>query len=147
MHVRDFRGFVFFAATSLAAVPHAAAPLWSAHLFHYEASRISMACEYAIEAYSARADALPHALDEALDAARRLVGGGHVILDPAARTIGFDEPGVELDLGGIAKGYAVDRAVLVLKRRQVAPKNHSRPAASRARTSWARARACRRRGC
>ena len=40
----------------------------------------------------------------------------------AERAIGaaFDEPGVELDLGGIAKGYAVDRAVGVLKERRIA---------------------------
>ena len=54
-----------------------------------------------------------------LEAARRLVGGAHVILNPAARTIAFDAPGVELDLGGIAKGYAVDRVVELLKRRQI----------------------------
>jgi thiamine biosynthesis lipoprotein len=31
----------------------------------------------------------------------------------------FDRPGVELDLGGIGKGYAVDRAVELLRRRGV----------------------------
>ena len=55
-----------------------------------------------------------------LAAARRLVGGAHVILDPASRTIAFDASGVELDLGGIAKGYAVDRVVGLLKRRHIA---------------------------
>jgi len=52
--------------------------------------------------------------------ARRHVGGVHVTLDSASSTIAFDEPGVELDLGGIAKGYAVDRVVALLKRRQIA---------------------------
>jgi thiamine biosynthesis lipoprotein len=47
--------------------------------------------------------------------ARRHVGPGHVILDSRAQTIRFDEPGVELDLGGVAKGYAVDRAVRILR--------------------------------
>ena len=55
-----------------------------------------------------------------LAAARRRVGAAHVVLNPASRTIAFDEPGVELDLGGIAKGYAVDRAVAMLARRQIA---------------------------
>lgn len=55
-----------------------------------------------------------------LAAARRHVGSGHIVLDPAAKTIRFDDPGVEIDLGGIAKGYAVDRAVKLLKERQVA---------------------------
>src|SRR5690349_10631034 len=54
-----------------------------------------------------------------LDAARRHVGAAHVILNAADRTIAFDEAGVELDLGGIAKGYAVDRVVALLKRRGI----------------------------
>jgi FAD:protein FMN transferase len=57
--------------------------------------------------------------DEALAAARRHVGAAHIALDARTRTIRFDEPGVELDLGGIAKGYAVDRAVQVLMRRKI----------------------------
>src|SRR6476620_7691422 len=152
-------------------------------LHRYEAGRMSMACEYAIEAYGRDADALPRIVDEAFDevdridrlmshykansplsrvnreaaqhpvavdpelfdfivdamryhrefagtfditvgplmkvwgfflgegrvpsddelaAARRHVGGAHVMLDPMAKTIAFDEPGVQLDLGGIA---------------------------------------------
>ncbi len=47
------------------------------------------------------------------------VGYRHVVLDAAHRTIRFDRPGVELDLGGIAKGYAVDRAVALLRREHV----------------------------
>ena len=43
------------------------------------------------------------------------VGYQHVHLDPAARTIRFDTAGIEIDLGGIAKGYAVDRAVEILR--------------------------------
>ncbi|HUZ47959.1 MAG TPA: FAD:protein FMN transferase [Terriglobia bacterium] len=42
------------------------------------------------------------------------IGYRHVKLDAAARTIQFDEPGVEIDLGGIAKGYAVDQVVKIL---------------------------------
>jgi len=168
---------------------------------HHLASRISMACEYAIEAYGPDPAALPRIVDEAFDevdrldrlmshyksdspvsrvnraaaqhpvevdrelfdflaaamrynreshgafdvtvgplikawgffdgegrvpsetelaAARRLVGGAHVTLNPASRTIAFDAAGVELDLGGIAKGYAVDRVVALLKQRQIA---------------------------
>ena len=51
-----------------------------------------------------------------LAAARSRVGYQHVILDRKERTISFDKAGVELDLGGIAKGYAVDRAIEVLKK-------------------------------
>src|SRR5215813_3152266 len=47
--------------------------------------------------------------------ARNRVGYQHVILNQKDGTIFFDKAGVELDLGGIAKGYAVDRAVAILK--------------------------------
>jgi len=47
--------------------------------------------------------------------ARNRIGYQHVILNHKDRTIFFDKAGVELDLGGIAKGYAVDRAVSILK--------------------------------
>jgi thiamine biosynthesis lipoprotein len=43
------------------------------------------------------------------------VGYGHVKLDDAKRSIRFDREGLELDLGGIAKGYAVDKAAEVLR--------------------------------
>src|SRR5262245_39892048 len=54
-----------------------------------------------------------------LDRARNGVGYQHVILNQKDGTIFFDRAGVELDLGGIAKGYPVDGAVAVLKRRGV----------------------------
>jgi thiamine biosynthesis lipoprotein len=43
------------------------------------------------------------------------VGYRHIHLDAAARTVWFDRSGVELDPGGIGKGYAVDRMVDVLR--------------------------------
>ena len=57
--------------------------------------------------------------DDELAELRGRVGFAHVVLDPAQETIRFDRPGVELDLGGIAKGYAVDRAVDLLRRQRV----------------------------
>jgi FAD:protein FMN transferase len=170
-------------------------------LHRYEASRMSMACLYVIEAYGPDAESLPRELEEAFDEvdridrlmshykadsavsqvnrdaarhpvkveqelfdfiadamryardsggafdvtvgplmkawgffrgegrvpsedelamARRRVGGAHVRLNPIARTIAFDEAGVEIDLGGIAKGYAVDRVAALLRQRHVA---------------------------
>ena len=170
-------------------------------LYHHEATRLSMACVYAIDAYGPDAAALPRILDDAFDevdridrlmshykadsplsrvnrdaggrpvavepelfdfiaeamrynresggafdvtvgplmkawgffggegrlpsddelaTARRHVGGAHVVVNRADQTIAFDEPGVELDLGGIAKGYAVDRVVGLLRDRQIA---------------------------
>jgi thiamine biosynthesis lipoprotein len=163
---------------------------------HYQATRMSMACAYAIEVYGPDAESLPRVVEEAFDevdridrlmshykadsplsrlnraaglepvrvepelfdfiseamrytrdsdgafditvgplmkawgffrgegrmptdgelaAARRHVGASHVILDSAAKSIRFEEPGVELDLGGIAKGYALDRVVALLR--------------------------------
>ena len=61
--------------------------------------------------------------------ALRHVGYEHVRLDRAARTVEFARPGVELDPGGIGKGYAVDRMVEVLKR-QASASRSSQPAAA-----------------
>jgi len=43
------------------------------------------------------------------------VGYRHIKLERKERTIAFDAEGVELDLGGIAKGYAVDVAAEILR--------------------------------
>lgn len=51
--------------------------------------------------------------------ARAVTGYRRLVIDAGRRTIEFDRPGVEIDLGGIAKGYAVDRAVGVLRRRGI----------------------------
>jgi FAD:protein FMN transferase len=58
--------------------------------------------------------ALPRPAD--VTDARTRVGHRHVRLDAAAKTIQFDRAGMELDPGGIGKGYAVDRMVEVLRR-------------------------------
>jgi thiamine biosynthesis lipoprotein len=45
-----------------------------------------------------------------------LVGYRNISLDPAAETVRFTKKGVELDPGGIGKGYAVDQMVGVLRK-------------------------------
>jgi len=50
----------------------------------------------------------------AIQAKLPLVNYHHVHLDTHARTIALDARGVRISLGGIAKGYAVDRAAKVL---------------------------------
>jgi thiamine biosynthesis lipoprotein len=40
-------------------------------------------------------------------------------LDPQRRTIRFTRDGVRIDLGGIAKGYAVDRGIAILQARGI----------------------------
>jgi thiamine biosynthesis lipoprotein len=57
---------------------------------------------------------------DALAAVRAHVGYGLVELDPTHETVRFDRPGVEIDPGGVGKGYAVDCMVAVLRRRGVA---------------------------
>ena len=54
--------------------------------------------------------------DAALREARSQVGWEKVRLDPKRRTVRFLSAGMELDPGGIGKGYAVDRAVRVLSK-------------------------------
>lgn len=186
---------------SLAAVSLHAGGRDEQSLHRYEASRVSMACVYAIEAYGADASALPAILHQALDEVDRIdrlmsnyktdsalsllnrnasrgpvkvdaelfdviaeamryqresggafditvgplmkawgffrndgrvptdaeladarlrVGGARLVLNADDKTIAFDRSGVELDLGGIAKGYAVDRVVRLLRLRGIA---------------------------
>lgn len=52
---------------------------------------------------------------EELEALRSASGWTKVILDHEARTVRFTAPGVELDPGGIGKGFAVDAAVRILR--------------------------------
>jgi thiamine biosynthesis lipoprotein len=52
--------------------------------------------------------------DEAVARAREAVGYRHLILDAAARTLRFAREGVRIDLGGFAKGHAVDNAAAIL---------------------------------
>src|SRR5205814_10454293 len=50
-----------------------------------------------------------------LESARASVGWQYVRLDPARRSVRFLKAGMEIDLGGIGKGYAVDRVVELLR--------------------------------
>lgn len=51
--------------------------------------------------------------DKQLSAARQLIGFRHLII--TNDTVAFARDGVRIDLGGIAKGYAIDRAVMLLR--------------------------------
>jgi thiamine biosynthesis lipoprotein len=57
--------------------------------------------------------------DDEARAAFALVGAQDVAFDSSARTIRFARRGMRIDLGGIAKGYAVDLAMRALKARGV----------------------------
>ena len=56
---------------------------------------------------------------EEIAAAREHVGWEKIRLDPAQRTVRFLSAEIELDPGGIGKGYAVDRAVRILRAKQI----------------------------
>ena len=47
---------------------------------------------------------------EELETARASIGSGHLELDETALRVRFGQPGLEIDLGSIGKGYALDRA-------------------------------------
>lgn len=55
-------------------------------------------------------------LPEKIAAARKLVGMKHVQLNGAEQTVRFGKEGMELDLGGIGKGYAVQRATEIMQK-------------------------------
>ena len=50
-----------------------------------------------------------------IDKALPAVDYRHVLLDPVNQSVQFSRKGVRIDLGGIAKGYSVDRGIDVLK--------------------------------
>ncbi|HXF46961.1 MAG TPA: FAD:protein FMN transferase, partial [Burkholderiaceae bacterium] len=54
--------------------------------------------------------------DEQLAAARSAIGYRNLILDAQAGTVRFARAGVRIDLGGFAKGYAVDNAAALIRR-------------------------------
>jgi len=55
----------------------------------------------------------------ALAVARAAVGWKNLQLDRHARTLRFLQPGMRIDLGGFAKGHAVDHAATILRRRGI----------------------------
>src|SRR5579862_2543618 len=56
---------------------------------------------------------------EQIHEALELVGYRHIQLNARNRTVRFDRPGIEIDPGGVGKGYAVDRMVEILRERGV----------------------------
>jgi thiamine biosynthesis lipoprotein len=56
---------------------------------------------------------------QALARARQSVGWQHLVLDRQARSLRFARPGMRIDLGGFAKGHAVDNAAAILHKRGV----------------------------
>lgn len=57
-----------------------------------------------------------HPSNESLSKNLKRINYKHIILDKTKGTIRFAIPGVSIDLGGIAKGYAVDTSTEILKK-------------------------------
>lgn len=49
--------------------------------------------------------------DDKIRHTKELIDYRNIVLDPEMQTVSFLKPGTKIDLGGIAKGHAVDRAV------------------------------------
>ncbi len=62
--------------------------------------------------YDYRAGIAPS--DDALARGLAAIGWRHLVLDPKARSVRFAREGMRIDLGGFAKGHAVDNAVAIL---------------------------------
>jgi thiamine biosynthesis lipoprotein len=52
-----------------------------------------------------------------IEAARALVGADHLVFDRASRTVRFGRAGVQINLGSIGKGYALDRISATIEKR------------------------------
>ncbi|MGM9488672.1 FAD:protein FMN transferase [Ideonella sp. YS5] len=66
--------------------------------------------------YDYRAGVAPD--DETLAAARQAIGWQELLLE--GTTLRFGHPGMRIDLGGFAKGHAVDRSIAILRERGIA---------------------------
>jgi FAD:protein FMN transferase len=56
-----------------------------------------------------------HPSEQQIAQALPAVNYRHLLLDRATLSVRFSQPGVRIDLGGIAKGYAVDRGIAILQ--------------------------------
>jgi thiamine biosynthesis lipoprotein len=61
-----------------------------------------------------------HPTDAEIAAALPAINWRHIVVDLPASTIRFLKPGVRIDLGGIAKGHAVDSCIAILRARGIA---------------------------
>ena len=62
---------------------------------------------------------------DALERGRAAIGFRSLHLDRAAQTVRFGRPGMRIDLGGLAKGHAVDNAAKILARHGIRHANVS----------------------
>jgi FAD:protein FMN transferase len=60
-----------------------------------------------------------HPTEAQIEAALPAINWRHVAVDREASTVRFLRPGVRVDLGGIAKGHAVDSCIAILRQRGI----------------------------
>ena len=60
-----------------------------------------------------------HPTDAQIQAALPAVNWRHLVVNPEASTVRFLKSGVRIDLGGIAKGHAVDSSIAILRARGI----------------------------
>jgi len=60
-----------------------------------------------------------HPTEEQIRAALPAVNWRNMLFDEEHHTVRFEHPGMRIDLGGIGKGYAVDRGIDILKARGI----------------------------
>ena len=60
-----------------------------------------------------------HPSEAQIKSALPAVNWRNLLLDEEHHTVRFEHPGMRIDLGGIGKGYAVDRGVAILKERGI----------------------------
>ncbi|HEY6125916.1 MAG TPA: FAD:protein FMN transferase [Steroidobacteraceae bacterium] len=60
-----------------------------------------------------------HPDQKAIDAALPGINWRHMVLDARNTTVFFTRPGMRIDLGGIAKGYSVDRGIEILQKQGI----------------------------
>jgi len=60
-----------------------------------------------------------HPDQKAIDQALPGINWRHMVLDAKKTTVFFTRPGMRIDLGGIAKGYSVDRGIEILQKQGI----------------------------
>lgn len=68
-----------------------------------------------VELWSKAAETKIRPTQKQIGQAKSKVGFEKLILDEDAKTVRFSTEGMKLDLGGIAKGYAIDKAIEILQ--------------------------------
>lgn len=73
----------------------------------------------AIDFWRAQREAGTFPSQDVLDELKQRTGFENILLDQQQQSVYFTKPGIQLDLGALAKGYALDKAVQLLKARGI----------------------------